>query len=405
MVRTPAIGRRAAFVVTAYAFAVTMVGTTMPTPLYPLYGARFGFSELIITVIFATYAVGVLASLLLFGSLSDQIGRRPVLMLGLGFSAVSAVAFLIAASLGLLLVGRLLSGFSAGIFTGTATATLVDLAPEERRAQATLVATLVNMAGLGLGPLLAGIAAQWGPLPLRLTFWIDAALLIPAFAGVLVMPEPVAVRSQRKLRIQPLSVPAPVRQIFVRASLAAFAGFAVLGLCTAVLPAFLGALGVKSHALIGLVVFAAFCGSAAGQLLLEAMTPAAALPRGCGGLILGMGVFALGLATSTIAPLVIGASLAGMGQGLSFRAGLASVNVASPADRRSEVASTFFVVAYVAISLPVVGEGVLAEVAGLQAAGLVFAGAVAALAAAVLVLLARGASAGRTAQPAHRAAG
>src|SRR5436305_8316150 len=162
------IGRRAGFVAAALALAVAMLGTTLPTPLYPLYRARFGFSELTITVIFATYAVGVLAALLLFGSLSDQIGRRPVLMLGLGFSALSAVAFLVAASLGLLLAGRLLSGFSAGILTGTATATLVDLAPEERRGQATLVATMVNMAGLGCGALLAGMVCGWGPLPVRL---------------------------------------------------------------------------------------------------------------------------------------------------------------------------------------------------------------------------------------------
>ncbi len=93
------------------------------------------------------------------------------------------MAFLLAQSLGLLLVGRLLSGLSAGIFTGTATATLVDLAPDERRGRATLVATLVNMGGLGCGPLLAGVVSQWGPLPLRLRFWIDLGLLIPALAG------------------------------------------------------------------------------------------------------------------------------------------------------------------------------------------------------------------------------
>ena len=84
-------------------------------------------------MIFAVYAAGVIAALLLFGRLSDEIGRRPVLLLGLGFSALSAVVFLVASGLGLLLVGRVLSGFSAGIFTGTATATLVDLAGPDRQ--------------------------------------------------------------------------------------------------------------------------------------------------------------------------------------------------------------------------------------------------------------------------------
>jgi hypothetical protein len=102
-----------------------------------------------------------------------------------------------------------------------------------------------------------------------------------------------------------------------------------------------------------------------------------------------MGVLALGLALSSLALLVAGGVVAAFGQGLSFRAGLAAVNAAAPPERRAEVASSFFVVAYLAISVPVIGVGVLAETAGLRAAGLVFAGVVAALSAAALILLAR----------------
>src|SRR5438105_6672664 len=114
-----------------------------------------------VTVVFATYAAGVIAALLLVGRLSDEIGRRRVLLPGLAFSALSAVVFLIADGLGWLIVGRVLSGLSAGIFTGTATATLVDLAPPEKRDRATLVATVANMGGLGLGPLLAGLLSEY----------------------------------------------------------------------------------------------------------------------------------------------------------------------------------------------------------------------------------------------------
>ncbi len=299
------------------------------------------------------------------------------------------MAFLIAQSLGLLLVGRVLSGFSAGIFTGTATATLIDLAPPGRQGRATLVGTMVNMGGLGCGPLLAGVVSQWGPLPLHLIFWIDLGLLIPALAAVLLMPETVEHRRRARLRVQALSVPAEVRPIFISGALAAFAGFAVLGLCTAVVPAFLGLLGVTNHALVGLVVFAVFAASTAGQLLLEVVPVKAALPAGSAGLIVGMAVFAAGLAASSLGLFIAGALIAGVGQGLSFRAGLAGVNQASPAESRSAVASSFFVVAYVAISIPVIGEGVLAQATSLKPAGLVFAGVVAALAAVVLLLLAR----------------
>jgi MFS family permease len=383
------LGRSAAFALTAYAFAVTMLGTTLPTPLYSLYRAKFGFSELMITVIFATYAAGVIAALLLVGRLSDEIGRRPVLLPGLALSALSAVTFLLAQGLAPLLLGRVLSGLSAGIFTGTATATLVDLAPPKPPGRGTLVATAVNVLGLGCGPLLAGLLAQFASDPLRLPFWVDLALLVPAALAILAMREPVQVRAHPRLRPQALRVPASVRAIFIRAALAGFAGFAVLGLFTAVSPAFLAqTLHITSHAIVGLVVFAVFAASFAGQLMFDAVGDRS-LPVGCAGLIGGMALLAGGIAASSLALFVAGGVVAGVGQGLSFRAGLAGVNAAAPTEERAEVASSFFVVAYLAISVPVIGVGVLADSAGLKTAGLVFAGVVAALGVLVLALLAR----------------
>lgn len=388
------LGRSAAFALTAYAFAVTMLGTTLPTPLYSLYRAKFGFSELMITVIFATYAAGVIAALLLVGRLSDEIGRRPVLLPGLALSALSAVVFLLAQGLAPLLLGRVLSGLSAGIFTGTATATLVDLAPPQRPGRGTLVATGANILGLGCGPLLAGLLAQYASDPLRLPFWVDLALLVPAALAIVAMREPVQVRAHPRLRPQALRVPASVRPIFIRAALAGFAGFAVLGLFTAVSPAFLGkTLHITNLAIVGLVVFAVFAASLAGQLAFDAVGERS-LPVGCAGLIAGMALLAGGLAAPSLALLVAGGVVAGVGQGLSFRAGLTGVNEAAPPEERAEVASSFFVVAYLAISVPVIGVGVLADSAGLKTAGLVFAGVVAALAAVVLALLARGPKSG-----------
>jgi MFS family permease len=384
------LGRRLGFAAAAFALAVTMLGTTLPTPLYGLYREQFGFSELMITVIFATYAAGVIASLLLFGRLSDQIGRRRVLLPGLALSALSAVCFLTATGLPLLLVGRVLSGLSAGIFTGTATATLLDLAPAGRRGRATLVAAMANMAALGSGPLLTGLLSQWAGSPLRLTFWVDLALLVLAAIGIWAMPEPVASTRRAQLRPQALRVPKEMRSTFIEAALAGFAGFAVLGLVTAVAPDFLGQqLGVTSRAIVGLVVFSLFAGSLAGQLALEVVPERAAIPTGAGALIAGMASLALSLAVSSLALLVIGVVIAGFGQGLSFRGGLTQVNERAPAAQRGAVASSFFVVMYIAISLPVIGEGVLAQAVGLRAAGLTFAALVAALSAGVLIWVAR----------------
>jgi predicted MFS family arabinose efflux permease len=402
--------RTGGFAAAALALAVGMMGTTLPTPLYALYRQRFGFSELMITVVFAVYAAGVIAALLLLGRLSDQIGRRRMLLPALGASALSAGVFLLADGLPLLIVGRIISGLSAGIFTGTATATLVDLVPADLRGRATLVAAVANMGGLGLGVLLAGLVSQWAGSPLHLIFWIDLALLVPATLGIWAMPEPVTRTSHPRLRARLPRVPSGLRNVFVRAALAAFAGFAVLGLFTAVAPAFLGQdLGVTNRAAVGLVVFSVFAASTAGQAMLALLPEDMALPAGCVALIAGMALLALSLAVSSLALLVLASVTAGVGHGLSFRAGLTTLGAGSPAAQRAEVASGFFVVAYIGISLPVIGEGALAQALGLRPAGLAFAAAVAALAAVALTLLATtgrsGARPGRTpVLPAARAA-
>lgn len=189
------------------AFAITMLGTTHPTPLYPLYEKAFGFGELVTTVVFAAYAVGVTTALLVFGSWSDQLGRRPMLQAGLALSGLSAIVFLLAGDLGWLFVGRVLSGLSAGVFTGTATATIVDLAPDHGKARASLIAAAVNMGGLGAGPLLAGILAQYAPLPRSVCFVVDLALVVMAVLGVQAVAEPVRRAGTPHLRPQKIDVP------------------------------------------------------------------------------------------------------------------------------------------------------------------------------------------------------
>src|ERR1700761_6441081 len=144
--------RRAAFWLVAGIFTTTMLGTTLPTPLYGIYQAQWHFSSALVTVIFAVYAAAVMAPLLLAGRSSDQAGRRPVLAVALGASALSTVVFILAPDVGALIAARIVSGLSAGLMTGTATATLTELAPAGAHRRASLVATVGTIGGLGPGP-------------------------------------------------------------------------------------------------------------------------------------------------------------------------------------------------------------------------------------------------------------
>lgn len=378
------LGRPLAFAGVAYAFAVTMLGTTLPTPLYPIYEREIGFSGLLVTIIYATYAVGVIAALLLFGQLSDQIGRRRTLLPGLVLSAASSVVFLVATGLPLLFVGRVLSGLSAGIFTGTATAAVIELAPEGGR-RGTLTATAANIGGLGMGPLVAGVLAQWLPAPLRLPYALHLVLLVGAFAAVWLLPDPVEGRRRPRLRPQRLRVPAEMRATFVTAAIAGFAAFAVFGLFAAVAPAFLSQLlHEPSHLLAGVVVFVIFAASVVAQIGLAGVATRTALAAGCAGLMAGMGLVAAALAAGSLPLLLAGAVIGGLAHGLAFRAAVGSVTAESPPGRRAEVSSSLFVIFYVAISIPVIGVGVLAQAFGLLTAGVVFAVFVALLALAAL---------------------
>jgi MFS family permease len=375
----------------ATAFAIAMLGTTLPTPLYPLYEKAFGFGELITTVVFAAYAVGVIAALLSFGHWSDQLGRRPMLLAGLVLSGLSAVVFLLAGSLGWLFIGRVLSGLSAGIFTGTATATIVDLAPEKGKSRASLIAAAVNMGGLGTGPLVAGVLAQYVPLPLALCFIVDLFLVVLAVFGVYVVAEPVRRTGTVRLRPQKITVPTEIRGVFTRAAIAGFAGFAVMGLFTAVSPAFLTTvLHNTNHAVTGAVVLSVFLASTLGQSLSMTIGERRALTLGCVGLIVGMIFVGSSLLIRSLTVLIVGAIIAGLGQGMSFRAGLGAVAGASPPDKRGEITSTYFVMLYVGIAIPVIGEGAAAVALGLTVSGVVFAALVAVLATTVLLLLRRG---------------
>jgi MFS family permease len=360
--RRPAVPRRAGFWLLAFVFAAVMLGTTLPTPLYVIYQAQWHFSAAIVTVIFAVYAAGVLAALLLAGRSSDQAGRKPVLAAALGASALSTVVFILAPNVGVLLAARILSGLSAGLITGTATAALTELIPASRRAS--LVATAANMGALGLGPLIAGLFAQYASHPTTLVFEVYLAVLAAAGLGLVFVPETVSPRQRPALRFAGLGVPERGRGEFIAAAAAAFAAFSILGLFSALAPTFLGVMHEHNHAAAGGVVFLLFAVGTVTQLLASRFTSRRVVMAGLGLLLAALALIVAALAQAGVALFLSGTVVAGVAVGAVFLGSLATANRLAPPGRRGQAISAYFVACYCGLVIPVVGVGVAAGFVG-----------------------------------------
>ncbi|GAB2848448.1 MFS transporter [Actinocorallia aurea] len=378
----------------AYLFTVVMVATTLPTPLYAIYSGRLQLNPLMVTVVYAVYAVGVLGTLQFLGRLSDHVGRRPVLLAAVGFSAASAVVFVATKGLAGLFVGRLVSGVSAGLVTGAATAYIAELeAPLKERSRAGVMATVANMGGLGLGPLLAGVLADHAPHPLDVPYVAGALLLLPVvLVFVWRLPETVSVRDGFRAGIgfQRIGVPPEIRVPFLAAAIAGLASFALLGFTTALAGQVLSeGLGNRSHQTAGVVAFLLFAAAAAAQVAAGRFMPRTASLLGLALMTAGVVVVVSAVAAASLPVLIAGVLVGGVGVGLAFRAGLSTVTAIAPEARRGEVISAFFIAAYVGLTIPVVASGVLVTLTTLLDAAIALAVFIAVLAAASAAIIVR----------------
>ncbi|WP_062200683.1 MFS transporter [Demequina salsinemoris] len=379
----------------AYVLAVVMMGTTMPTPLYPLLEDRFAFGNATTTVLYAIYAAGVIASLVLFGSLSDAVGRRPMLLAGLGLSLASAGVFFGGDALGMLFVGRVLSGLAAGILTATGTVVVLENAREGKARLAASLATASNIGGLGLGMLMAGAVAQVSSAPLRAPFVVHSLLLVLGIVALWQVRERGGrADAPRGLRLPRL--PPAVRGLFATASVGAVAGFAVSGIFAALLPNFMSSvLGVSAPALMGFVTFLFFGASATAQIALKRYGDVALVRLGGASLAVSTLLLVGALLAASLPLFLASSALGGVGQGLLFMAGMRALTGAAPPESRTQVTTSYFLVAYLSISVPVIAAGALSTVVGLTVTGLVFAVALGALALAAFAGSARFADSGQ----------
>jgi MFS family permease len=357
---------RRAFWVVAFAFLAVMALGTAPSPLYGLYRARDGFSTFMVTVAFAVYAVGVIVALLLAGHLSDMYGRRRLLLPAVCISVVSAIVYLAAKSLPGLLIARFTNGISIGVVGSTATAYLAELhsigRPGATARKAQLTASVVNIGGLALGALVAGLLAQWVAHPLTVPYLVFLVALVVGAVGVASNPETRgASRPLPRYRPQHLSIPAAERGRYFAATLSTFVAFAGLGLFAGLAGLFLAVtLHHPSLALAGAVVGAMFGASVVAQLLTVGWSVARDLEAGMAAIVIGIGlaVLAVWLHPPALASFIAGGIMIGAGSGAIFKGAVGTVMSISPPERIAESLTGVFLAAYVGISLPVVGCGI-----------------------------------------------
>jgi MFS family permease len=390
MAHSGRLGRRASFAVIAATFALLTTGGTLPTALYTLWGADLGFGVATTTAVFAVYVLGTLLALVLFGGLSDQIGRRPLVFAALGVTIASTLFFLFATAVPMLLAGRFLSGFGVGLITSAATAALAEVYPGMNRALPAVVSTAANMGGLGLGPLVSGAFAEHLPAPTVLVFAVFGALVVAATVLTVFVPE-TNPRRAGAVSLRPrVGVPRRARHVYARSAVAVFPVFALLGLFSSLSPRFVReTLGVHDLLVAGLATFVIFEVGVGAQLLARGREPRRSILGGLLLLTVSLGLVLAGFRLGNLALYAAGTVVGGVGSGLAFMGGLGQLSRAVPHESHAESVAAFFIAAQSGLAVPILAIGALTGPLGLTGATTAVLGAVLVMAASAFVFNAR----------------
>lgn len=365
------IAHRHAFWVVGVAFFVLMASSAAPSPLYPVYQQAWGFSAITLTVIFAVYAAALLGTLLTVGSLSDHIGRKPVMVTSLVILIASLVLFSVADSVSMLIAARIVQGIAAGAATGALSAAVIDLQPNP--SVGPLLNSVAPSFGLAGGALGAGLLVQLAPAPDVLVFalLIGAATILAV--ALLFVPETSALRgfdSRRHLASTLLpraTLPVSVRAPFLLIAPALFATWSLGGFHLSLGPSIIGTVfGIDNHIIGGLEIFALFASGAVSAAVVRNRMPRTVMMIGATVLATGVALTLVSVNTGSIALYFVGAVIAGSGWGATFLGAMRTLGELVPQAERGGVFATTFVISYLAFSVPAVVAGLAVHRLGLS---------------------------------------
>lgn len=380
------LSQRASYALVAATIFLIFFASTVPSALYPLYQQRWHFTNFALTTVFAVYAVGVLLSLLLVGRLSDVIGRRPVMLPALGALVVATILFATARGLPWLFVARFVQGVATGALSGTVSAAITDLEPSGDPQRAALVNSISFTSGSALGPLFGGVMLQFAPVPTVVPFGILSVLFAAVLCGVVVMREPLpesarfGQQQNTSVIARPAwwprrpSVPHAMRSVFLAAATSIIASWMSGSIFAALGSSITGSLLHLHNAVLGGLAYCLLAGAGGvTQIVFRALDVQRAQIRGAQMLMIGM-LFVMLSTLMQLSALFFGGVIAiGVGFGLAFMGGTRAIANATPPQQRAEVISAYFVVGYLAMTIPVMAGGRLVDVIGLHNTLIVFA--------------------------------
>jgi predicted MFS family arabinose efflux permease len=386
---TRTLGRRASFHVSAAVVAHTLWTSAAPAVTYPLYAARWHLSTTVTTGMFAVYPVVVVLTLLLFGNLSDRIGRRAAMLAGVASSLVGVGLFAVAPNVAWLYAGRAFMGFGVGLSASPATAALVDFSAPGQQARANVVATAATAFGLGMATLLGGALIQYAPWPLRLNFIALFAVLAAVLAFAWFLPRARAEDRAAAPRWRPgtLTVPRSIARVFATAATAVTAGYVLGALMLSLGSQIARDLIGSGNALVQGAVLAFFA-LVTGVTAVFAKRLPGALAVQLGGLTAAaaLGLLLVAAARHALLPFLVASGLSGAGYSLLFLGGLTLINAHAPAQHRAGTLSAIYLIGYLLMGATALSLGAVATRWGLRVAIDIGASGIAALALAATAL-------------------
>ena len=379
---------RPAFWLVAGVFCLLFVAAGAPTPLYGIYRAQLRFSATTLTAVFAIYALVLLLTLLVFGSVSDYLGRLPVIIAALVVSVAACGVFLAAHGVGALYVARSLQGIASGLASGPTGAALIDLQPAGSQ-RAPVVTSVFSTLGLALGALITSALVQYAPAPTQLIWWALLAVFAVGIVAVLAMAEPGSRRPGALASLRPrVAVPRQARGTFAAAVPCIVAGWALGGLYLSLGPSLAAQVTGSPNLLWGGLVIFLLCGTgAAAAFALRNASSQATMLVGCLFLLAGMAVTFGAIATTVSAAFIAGTAVAGVGFGLAFLGSFRVITASATPGQRAGLVAAFYIVGYLAFSVPALVAGVATTTFGLHSTALVYSASLAVLAAAAVGIL------------------